>query len=250
MANYEALRTIFQHSNEELQHIVSFLQDREDLSNPTTVLIGGWAVDSYNPWYGSIDIDLITNSRTRNSLKNHLVANRGFARTRHWDDTKRVEKMIEPGKAIIIDFGTREQEDPFEGQDCCINYGILDGQTELRQIRGGVRFPVPKRTVLLLFKLKAAWDRNYRIVHGTSHDAEWERGKLTKDRADILALLDRNRGGQEVDLSFLGEKMEKYAFLKGCLHEVAHDIDAVGRYERMSPEEAEELIERVLSMIE
>ena len=73
---------------------------------------------------------------------------------------------------------------------------------------------------------------------------------MTKDRADILALLDRNRGGQEVDLSFLGEKMEKYAFLKGCLHEVAQDIDAVGRYERMSPDEAEELIEQVLSMIE
>ena len=30
-------------------------------------LIGGWAVYLYHPWLGSIDIDLVTGSRLRNS---------------------------------------------------------------------------------------------------------------------------------------------------------------------------------------
>lgn len=47
-----------------------------------TVLIGGWAVDAYNPWYGSIDIDLITNASTKRSLLHALRTERGFERQR------------------------------------------------------------------------------------------------------------------------------------------------------------------------
>ena len=127
MANYQDQSSIIQNSNEELQEITRFLQQKEDPANPKTVLIGGWAVHSYNPWYGSIDIDLITNSKTRKNLKEHLVSTRGFVRARNLDDTKRVEKKVEDGKYIIIDFGNREQEDPFEGQTSHLTYDILDG---------------------------------------------------------------------------------------------------------------------------
>ena len=212
MVNYQDQSSIIQNSNEELQEITKFLQQKEDQVNPITVLIGGWAVHSYNPWYGSIDIDLITNSRMRHSIKEHLVSTRGFARTRNPDDTKRVEKRVEEGKYIIIDFGNREQEDPFEGRTCHLTYDVLDGQTELKPIGGGLFFPVPKRTILLLFKMKAAWDRKYRIDHDESHDIEWERGKLRKDRADILALLDPRTKGRDIDISILGQKMEENDF--------------------------------------
>jgi len=40
----------------------------EDERYPLTVLIGGWAVYCYNPWYGSVDIDLVTNSRAQNTF--------------------------------------------------------------------------------------------------------------------------------------------------------------------------------------
>ncbi len=248
MASYEGLRSIVSISLEELQEIARYLQDREDPHAPVTVLIGDWAVHSYNPWYGSIDIDLITNSKTRGSLQEHLVKNRGFIRDRRPDDTKYVRKPT-PRGSILIDFGTREREDPFEGHGCCMSYAVLDGRTRLRPIGDGLSFPVPERTTLLVLKLKAASDREFRIDNGTSHDPEWEKGKLKKDRADIMALLDPDGGGHEVDLYFLGETMERYPFMKRCLLQTASDLEAVEFYGRMDQDGAEDLIERMLSLI-
>jgi hypothetical protein len=37
---------------QELAEIAQSIQGKEDANNPTTVLIGGRAVDSYNLWFG------------------------------------------------------------------------------------------------------------------------------------------------------------------------------------------------------
>ena len=78
--------------------------------------------------------------------------------------------MTVDGKPIIIDFGTREHPDPFEGRSCALQYDMLDGRTESKPLGEGLSIPVPKRELLLVFKLKAAWDREHRIEKGTSHD--------------------------------------------------------------------------------
>jgi hypothetical protein len=52
MASYEGYGNIIESSLNELQEIARYLQAREDPKAPVTVLIGGWAVHSYNPWYG------------------------------------------------------------------------------------------------------------------------------------------------------------------------------------------------------
>jgi hypothetical protein len=125
-------------------------------------------------------------------------------------------------------------------------YGILDGHTELRDIAGVATMPIPERTVLLFFKLKAAWDRNYRLGIGASADPEWERGKLTKDRGDIIALLDPDMGGHEVDLTLLGELIEERPFLVKCLSSAANDRAAVQKYQRMEYREVESLMDQVI----
>jgi hypothetical protein len=130
-----------------------------------------------------------------------------------------------------------------------VNYGILDGRTVLRSIGNGLLFPVPERTTLIFLKLKATSDREYRIENDISHDIEWERSKLKKDRADILALLDPGGGGQEVDIVFLGTVVERYPFLAECLKKVALDAEAVGFYRRMGQDSAEVLIKQVMSLI-
>jgi len=69
MANYSAQRTIINASLEELIEIFRWVHPREKKEKyPVTVLVGGWAVYSYNQWYGSVDIDLVTNNKTRQSL--------------------------------------------------------------------------------------------------------------------------------------------------------------------------------------
>lgn len=157
--------------------------------------------------------------------------------------------MTVDGKPIIIDFGTRERPDPFEGRSCAIQYDILDGRTESKPVGGGLSIPVPKRDLLLVFKLKAAWDRDYRIEKGTSHDIEWEKGKLRKDHADILALLDPKAGGRNIDLFYLGKITAQYPFITDCLEKTAKDNDALIWYARMDRDEVKNIIGTVLSAI-
>lgn len=101
------MSNIIKFSLDELIVITEYLQEREDADDPTTVLIGGWAVDSYNPWFGSIDIDLITNSNTRTSLRFHLRKNHNFVPYRLAGIPSSVKKDTESG-AVIIDFASRQ----------------------------------------------------------------------------------------------------------------------------------------------
>jgi hypothetical protein len=70
---------IFERSLEELVEIFRWIEEHEkDGEDPVSVLIGGWAVYVYNPWYGSVDIDIVTNSRTKQSLMKYLREKRGY----------------------------------------------------------------------------------------------------------------------------------------------------------------------------
>lgn len=216
--------------------------------NIVTVLIGGWAVDVYNPWYGSVDIDLVTNHTTKSSLMWHLLNNRGYEHYRA-HGSHSVAKNTSDGP-IIIDFLSKETEDPFEGRPEKLDFHILDGNTEIRNIRGVVPAAVPTRSLLLLSKLKAAWDRAYRLRHGTSGDTEWDRGKRIKDYADILALLDPKFGGEDLDIAFIGEQLSHFDFLKECLERIPDNYDALAKYEKMDRETAQQTCEKLLLLLQ
>lgn len=246
MANYSAPRTVINSSREELIEIFRWAYDREsDRNSPITVLIGGWAVYSYNPWYGSVDIDIVTNSQTRQDLMWHLRNERGFVPQRETMAPTTVAKIVPEGM-ILIDFGSREEIYRFEGRIEECPFSLLDGHTEARDI--GADFPVivPERTLLIIFKLKAAWDRSFRIQNRTSSDEEWEKGKLRKDRADILALIDPEARGTEIDIQYLGEMLHEHPFLVQMLREIPEDIDSINMYRRMSQENARDAIENLL----
>jgi len=235
-------------SFDELNVITQYLHDKEEHDNPTTVLIGGWAVDSYNSWFGSIDIDLITNNRTRESLMYYLRENRGFMPYRLAGLPTSIKKDTEAGP-VIIDFASRQRPYPFEGGNTILDFSILDGNTETRTIRGGIEMAVPNRATLLILKLKAVWDRNYRIVHGASDNVEWETGKLIKDRADVLALIDSNYVGDLIEISVLGKLLEKYPFLEESLTSVYDSDEGIEKYGRMSQNDAKNIIDQMISLI-
>ena len=94
-----------------LQIIFEWVRGREDnLTNSRTVLVGGWAVFAYNQYWGSVDIDLITNNTTRRSLRKFLLDEHNF----HPDpESISVYKDTNAGK-VIIDFANRGN-DSFEG---------------------------------------------------------------------------------------------------------------------------------------
>ncbi len=78
--------------------------DHSNFKSKNLVLVGGWAVDSFNPWFGSIDIDLVTNSRIRNSLQHYLKRELKFRTEEILPGSKTVAKVTEDGKNIVIDF--------------------------------------------------------------------------------------------------------------------------------------------------
>jgi len=249
---YNVTRTIVEISREELAAIFRWVQDHRDGSRrQVTVLIGGWAVYCYNPWYGSVDIDIITNSKTRQHLMKFLRDERGFVLERHPVIRNTVVKNS-PDGSIIIDFGSREDTCRFEGRSEICPFSLVDNQTEVRTIetRGNVvEVIIPTRALLVLYKLKAAWDRSQRLRTGTSPDAEWETGKLKKDRADILALLDPASGGSDIDVYYLGSQLSEYPFLIDVLRWTADDSDAIAMYRRLSTAQAREVVGRIISLV-
>ncbi|VVB85367.1 Uncharacterised protein [uncultured archaeon] len=205
MPQYNINPQIIEKSIEELEFILKCVKRRGETSeNPKTILIGGWAVDAYNPWYGSVDIDLVTNSEMKSDLKYYLKKLRNYGSYELDGGFNTISKMTEYGE-IIIDFVKRERY-TFVGREEKLDFKIPKEQTVIKGIRGRISAVVPTRSMLMLLKLKASWDRTHRIEHGRSIDIDWERSKRIKDYADIIALIDPVHGGRDIDTGFLGEK--------------------------------------------
>jgi hypothetical protein len=214
------------------------------------VLIGGWAVYTYNPWLGSIDIDLVTGSRLRNSLSQYLVDERGFVR-REEDGIKYLTKNTKYGE-IIIDFVTTSDPWEFYGTGADLGFKHLDlaDSTIVKEIGDSISVVIPNRSLLLIYKLKASWDRTKRVLDGGSTRPRWEEDKAIKDGADVLALIDPAGGGTDMDLGFLGDAFEKYGFLKPHLIDICHDRTIINNYGRMDEKTAHDVCDRLLSLLE
>jgi len=199
------------------------------------VLIGGWAVYLYNDYYGSVDIDIVTNSETRKRLGYWLAKNHGYTEDRTESRRWLTMRKGTPPDEIVVEFARREADDYFMGRKHRLNFSILEGQTIERTL-GRIPVLVPSRALLVLFKLKAAYDRSYRLENNQSRNPAWEKTKVIKDRSDIIALLDPDRGGREVDVSVLGAALKKFEFLVSVLKHAGEDPDAAAKYEILQKE--------------
>lgn len=236
------MEKIARRSLDELKAIFSWLNAREShLEAPTTILVGGWAVHSYNDYWGTIDIDIITNNKTKKSLKEYLLDHRDY----HPDPetANSVYKETIHGR-VIIDIANRG-DDRFEGDQGKLDLSIVDGNTVIGDLEG-IMVPIPSRTVLLMMKIKAAWDRSWRIENKKSDDLEWDRSKLIKDRADIISLIDVE--DEVVDIDQLGKYFQEYQFLERVLDEFIDSKPAFEKY-GIEREKANKLLKDLKSLI-
>ncbi len=252
MTVYNPTSTIISESLEILHDICQWTGNHESPDSAyLPVLVGGWAVHVYNPWFGSLDIDLVTSKKTRHSLKWYLKREKGFYdyRLPYATSGSTVSKLSSQGQQIIIDFATYESKQPFEGLKIALSMEILQGNTELRLVEKDVFIRVPNRSVLLILKLKAAWDRYFRIMNKTSHDTEWEHGKLLKDYGDILALLDPDKGGREVMFEIVGDHLARYSFLNECFLRLINTDEPFHFYRGMTPKKGKKVVTDLLEMV-
>jgi hypothetical protein len=249
MPPYNLSPAIIEISGSELRKIAALLSERQEVrEDPKTVLIGGWAVDAYNPYLGSQDIDLVTDNETRQWLIDRLARNEGY--TPHIQYPSDTVKKVTLHGEIILDIIYREIPYPFEGDpEIPFTFNILNGNTVFRNIRGGARIPVPNRSILVLLKLKAAWDRSYRLIHQRSRDPYRERSKMIKDYADVLALIDPAHGGREIDLEILGAQISRFTFLKELILRIPNLGDVRERYQTMTQQDIRRLCEDFESIL-
>lgn len=220
------MEPIARESLDELKAIFAWVRDRESsLENPVTVLVGGWAVYSYNNYWGSIDIDLITNNRKKKSLKKFLLDHRDY----HPDPetANSVFKDTIHGQ-VVIDIANRG-EDRFEGHSNSLGLDVVDERAEIRDIEDQ-EVIVPSRTVMLMMKFKAAWDRDWRIRNDRSDDPDHDRFKLIKDHSDILALSDPLKGGDDIDIQLLGSYFSQYSFAGKVFDDIIGSNSASEKY--------------------
>ena len=169
--------------------------------------IGGWAVYFYNSYFGSIDIDIVGPSHRGRFID--LIER--YERTHGYEFTAKDElglevtskKPVYQNDSLIgfIEIDACSFEDPkpgsfHENPQKLLPYTLTaekQYQKEIKLEEDAICY-IPTKPLLALYKIKAARDRAYDLkTKGTimeTSKAERLRGKITKDRVDILALLD------------------------------------------------------------
>jgi hypothetical protein len=205
MNSRKQLEILIEDSYNELVSLLKWFS----LFGPIPTIIGGWAVYFYNSYFGSMDIDIVGPSHQGRFMD---IIER-YERRHEYEfipkDSLGLEvtsrkPVIQNGKIIgymEIDACTFEDPKPgsfHEDPTKQLPYSLTaenQNQREVKLEEDAICY-IPSKPLLLLYKLKAARDRAYDLkTKGTTIDpakAERLRGKITKDRADIIALLDPN----------------------------------------------------------
>lgn len=200
------------------QELISFLRYFRHFGAPA--ILGGWAVYFYNPYYGSVDIDVVGPSL--GGAFDQIIE--GYERSHGYEILQqdplgteiasRKPIYSKKGKRIgdmEIDACTYERTGASEFHEDgskSLPYSLCDRdgcRREARIARDAVCY-VPSKALLVLFKVKARRDRSYDIrTKGATMNPSrlaWLRGKVAKDGSDIIALLDpRDRGALLKDVT-------------------------------------------------
>ena len=149
--------TLARDSFEELRHIFSWSIAHRTHRPGDIILIGGWAVHSFNPWKYSLDIDLIASGSFKDRLKEHLYSTRNYSKEKDPAGNNLYLKSLESGD-IYLDF--LPKTDQFHGTDKLLNLSEIKYETVPKNISYAFEpefeVIVPEISMLLLLKLKAA----------------------------------------------------------------------------------------------
>lgn len=234
-------------SFKELKHIFDWSINNEDYKSGDVVLIGGWAVHSFNPWKYSLDIDLIATGRFKDKLKEHLHSTRNYGKEKDSTGNTIYLKKLDYGD-IYIDF--LPKEDSFHGKNQFLDLRKIKYGTVFRNIsysfEPSFQVIVPEISMLLLLKLKAAWDRHYDLSLQTILNREYLNEKFTKDCGDIIALLQSN-AFQDARFELLASAFSEFHFLRDFLEKGI--IEDNSTFERISHRNRKALIEKLLHLI-
>ena len=200
-----------EHSFKELQDLLLWFHHQ----GPVPIIIGGWAVYSYNSYLGSVDIDLVGPSM--GGLFDATLE--GFERERGYQTvtmgpvylgTSFRKPILDDGEVLgymEIDACTYENDPKrfHEDESKELPYSLCGRPGMLTDVSMGpnLEAKIPVKSLLFLYKLKALRDRQHDVEVGTgvlgAERLAWLRGKIVKDGSDLISLLDPNPGSMIVE---------------------------------------------------
>lgn len=212
-----------------------------DLKHGTTIIvIGGWAVFSYNPYLGSFDIDCVGPREPFYTQLDLYMYSHGYELEKKdpFGLTKFFVKHILRGSTFIgdiyIDACSFDDGNCFkENETKKLPYGLC-GKAEYinRRLINGTTTWVPIKELLFLYKLKALSDRQWMLKNEKLEppDKDYLTGKIEKDKTDLLALLDPRFGPQ--DPSRLSKIVKEFdlEFAFGTLSDLPNEQGAMQNY--------------------
>ena len=188
-------------------------------------IIGGWAVYMYNSnGFGSRDIDVIIPTRDmRDRVITQYLTSNGYQIKDVAFGEKEWIKELEPGNPdsiTYLDICTLEDGNPVHGRDLEVPWNIaMKWQRDIEN--NGIVFSIPSPEPLLVFKVKAAWDRNHdiNITGGTP----FLKDKVLKDRFDIISLLLNCKLDLDVLKEILVETRFRECFIDSILKAISEE---------------------------
>lgn len=174
------------------------------------VLVGGWAVYHYNSTgLGSRDIDFIfPDRRVKDQTVNQYMLLNGYTRQRLSEFEETYALMVKTPKReerVYLDVATVEDANRLHGADVELPWRLAYQHQRLAVI-ADTKLYVPNPEVLLLFKAKAALDREYDAKR--AFDPFYLQQKAWKDYYDMASLLK----SCEFNIELLGELLLRHRF--------------------------------------
>jgi len=224
MAKFEVLA---EESYKELLNLLDWFSNFSFI--PT--LIGGWAVFVYNSYFGSVDIDFVGPSMNGRFLDTIVR----YERTHGYEEVrsaglgievayrKTIDKQNRVFGYVEVDVCTFEADSGsfHEDSNKKLPYALCGNPEFLEKVTfdesGRLAVYVPKKSLLLLYKLKAFRDRTFDLkTRGPVMNIErreWLQTKVEKDGADLIALLnpepERCVVKEKLDFGLLKQLLEK-----------------------------------------
>lgn len=218
-------------------------------------IVGGWAVYAYNPYLESIDIDIVTPQDRILDVESILTQKCGWIpTTTDMPIWKRFSKRISdasPLDNIFFDLLSANIVNAFhEDNRKRIPFRICleENHYARRSINDHININVPKKELLLLYKLKAYRDRIFDLRNRAANGTKTSRlrAKITKDLSDTFALIDPNYG--PLDLTLLKSLVDKQnlQFLAATVEELPSQTEAIEQYRGISTTEVQSWVQKIL----
>lgn len=247
--------------NEEIANIARQLSRRElfrlnaylEHHGVQTTIIGGWAVFSYNPYFESIDVDIVAphqkiphvmviiTDQCQWELTTIQIADETF--------TRFFKPIAGQDENIYLDLFSTNFKNVFHensGKILTFDLCLQNGHYVRRSIYD-TNVNVPTKELLFLYKLKSFRDRVFDIPKkiDPKEKARLE-AKAKKDLSDIIALMDPNYG--PLDLKSLRGLVvdNSLQFLAATIEDLPSQTEAIQRYRGTSKREVQNWVEKIL----